>query len=104
MRNHYKGLILALGFSLITACQTTSTNPSILKFMPTNDATTTATVQDEFKQNPTLAALPIRVQTINGAVSLSGYVKTIRQSDTAEEVARKTAGVKSVQNNLVVRK
>ncbi len=49
-----------------------------------------------------LSNLNVHVETTNGVVRLSGYVKTIRQSDMSEDVARKTPGVKSVHKNILL--
>ncbi|MFA5960418.1 MAG: BON domain-containing protein [Tatlockia sp.] len=54
--------------------------------------------------NSDLATANIHVITQNGTVVLSGYVKTIRQSDMAGEIASHISGVRSVQNELIVRK
>lgn len=69
-----------------------------------SDKSITTEVQAAFYNNMQLLNAPISVETVNGVVQLSGYVKTIRQSDTAEAIASKVNGVKQVQNNLIVRK
>ncbi len=61
-------------------------------------------VESAFYENRVLAGAPIGIRSEKGQVTLTGYVKTIRQSDVAEEVARKTPGVHAVENNLIVRK
>jgi hyperosmotically inducible protein len=56
-----------------------------------------------------LAAAPeykfdgVKVMAGNGVVQLSGFVNTSAQRNTAEEVAGKVVGVKSVENNLTVK-
>lgn len=45
----------------------------------------------------------IRVETFNGAVSLSGFAKSSDGKSQAERLARNTAGVREVLNHLVVR-
>lgn len=69
-----------------------------------SDDAITSSVNQAMMNNINLAGIPIHVETHQGNVMLSGYVKTIRQSDTAGDVASKVPGVKSVQNNLIVRK
>ncbi|KTC66609.1 osmotically inducible protein Y- like protein [Legionella adelaidensis] len=71
---------------------------------PVTDNSVVVAVNDAIHSDKHLANLPIQVQVANGVVVLSGYVKTIRQSDTAAEIASKVKGVQSVQNNLIVRK
>ena len=64
----------------------------------------TTAVLENMLTDENLSTVTVHVETMNGVVQLTGYVKTIRQSDMAEELARKTPGVKSVQNNIIVRK
>lgn len=102
MRNLLKGLIVALSIVFLAGCHTTDSSVNIFSPKPT-DASITATVKQALAENQLLANAPVHVETMNGAVKLSGYVRTIRQSDAALEVATRAPGVKSVQNNLVVR-
>jgi osmotically-inducible protein OsmY len=52
--------------------------------------------------NFTLKGLPILVQTTDGVVTLSGTADTPGNREQAEKVVMNVAGVKSVQNNIVV--
>jgi hyperosmotically inducible periplasmic protein len=45
----------------------------------------------------------VKVIARNGVVQLSGFVNTNAQRNSAEEVTRKVAGVKGVENNLTVK-
>lgn len=69
-----------------------------------SDEAITSSVKEAMLNDNNLVNVPIRIETHQGNVMLSGYVKTIRQSDTAGDVASRVPGVKSVQNNLIVRK
>ncbi|WP_133130990.1 BON domain-containing protein [Legionella yabuuchiae] len=69
-----------------------------------NDPQISTSVQQALKSSPDLRPFTFHVETSEGVVYLSGYVKTIRQSDTAEMIARQVPGVASVENNIVVRK
>lgn len=60
-------------------------------------------VQEAFMQNDELAVAKIRVETNQNVVILSGYVRKIRQSDTAEQIARQVPGVQSVVNHIIIR-
>lgn len=53
-------------------------------------------------QDPRTRDLPIGVYPKLGVVRLSGAVHTAQQKASAEEIARKFAGVRSVDNNLIV--
>lgn len=60
-------------------------------------------VQEAFMRHDELAVAPIHIEARQNVVILSGYVKKIRQSDTAEQIARQVPGVQSVENRLIVR-
>ena len=67
------------------------------------DATTTASVKSALALTKGVKALDIDVSTRWGTVTLSGVVASKTEKQLAEEVARKTDGVKEVDNNLQVR-
>jgi len=67
-----------------------------------DDVTLNIKVEDALKSNVTLKSLPILVQTSDGVVTLTGSADTPANRNQAEQVAMNVAGVKSVQNNLVV--
>lgn len=71
--------------------------------MPATQSTQVS-VQQALMSNDQLAVLPIQVNVENNVVQLNGYVKTIRQSDMAGELAAGIVGAEQVQNNLIVRK
>ena len=102
MRKFYQIMIVAICFAFTVGCQKT-TNQSIFQ-LPSSDAKITTNVLETMLTTEGLSNLNVHVTTLDGVVTLSGYVKTIRQSDMSEDVARKTPGVKSVQNNIIVRK
>lgn len=105
MNNIHKKILLPLSLSLLVSCQAITDIENKVSLTPqSHDANITTAVLEAMLVNENTSNLTIHVQTQDGVVSLSGYVKTIRQSDTSEEVARKTPGVKYVQNNIVVRK
>ena len=47
--------------------------------------------------------MAISVETLNGIVQLSGFAKSAAEKSRADEIARKTPGVKGVDNNIVVK-
>jgi hyperosmotically inducible protein len=103
MHQYYRQLILSIGLFSLLGCQSPTTGEAI--FQPHHaDTFITTAVLEAMLNNEYTSNLNVHVVTLNHAVVLSGYVKTIRQSDTCEEVARKTPGVQSVQNNIIVRK
>lgn len=68
-----------------------------------DDAALTAKVKAKFADNTTVSAMAISVETLNGTVQLSGFAKTAEEKATAEMLARQTAGVANVRNDIVVR-
>ncbi|KTC87541.1 BON domain-containing protein [Legionella drozanskii] len=102
MKKYYLKGLIGLCFALLVGCQSL-TNENFFRVGP-SDATITSSVNSAFASHQDLSTQRIHVETQKGTVALSGYVKTIRQSDTAGDIAGKIAGVKSVQNGLIVRK
>jgi hyperosmotically inducible protein len=70
----------------------------------TGDATITAAVKTKLATVKGVIANDINVDTNNGVVTLRGTVPEEAQKAKAEEVARNTAGVKRVVNELTVKK
>ncbi|MBA2652219.1 MAG: BON domain-containing protein [Tatlockia sp.] len=103
MKKSYLGCLTAIIFACLVGCQSVTPTGGFLG-LGQSDQTLKATVLETFMNNSELAAAPIHVEIQKGTVLLSGYVKTIRQSDTAADVAGRVPGVKSVQNGLIVRK
>lgn len=68
-----------------------------------DDATITARVKAKFAEDREVSALSISVETLRGAVQLSGFAKSAAEKSRAESIARTTPGVSSVINNIVVR-
>ena len=68
-----------------------------------DDTTLTAKVKASLLAEPGLRALPISVETRNGAVTLSGTVDSDASRNRAKEVARSVAGVAAVVDELSVK-
>jgi hyperosmotically inducible periplasmic protein len=68
-----------------------------------DDATITTQIKSRFIENKDVDAASIRVETLNGTVMLSGFAKNATERTTAETIARKVNGVKSVKNEIAVR-
>ena len=67
-----------------------------------DDATITTKVKAKFAEDPTVSAMAIKVETLQGVVQLSGFAKSQAEKDRAAQIARSTEGVKSVKNDIVV--
>lgn len=68
-----------------------------------DDVAITTSVKAKFVEDKTVDAAAIKVETLNGAVSLSGFAKSNAEKSQAEYLARNTRGVREVRNSLTVR-
>jgi osmotically-inducible protein OsmY len=68
-----------------------------------DDTAITTSVKARYVDNKEVDATSIRVETLNGTVMLSGFAKNANERMTAEDIAMKVNGVKSVKNSIVVR-
>ena len=87
--------------ALIAACAATGTSESTGNYV--DDAVITTKVKAAIAGDPTLSALHIKVQTYKGVVQLSGFVDSPSAVDRASKVASEVAGVKQVENALIVK-
>lgn len=106
MRKYYWSIYIGFVFSLLLGCQWAKTehlnlNPFVAA---TSDSTLTDSVRAALMNDNDLSRMNLDVETHQGAVTLRGYVKTIRQSDNAADIAQKVEGVKAVENEIIVRK
>ena len=69
-----------------------------------DDATITAAVKSKLVADKASNLTRVDVDTNNGTVYLNGTVDSPEQKTRAEQLAREAKGVKSVVNNLQVRK
>jgi hyperosmotically inducible periplasmic protein len=68
-----------------------------------DDAAITTSVKARFVDNKEVDAGAIKVETLNGTVMLSGFAKSSNERSSAEDIAMKVNGVKSVKNSIAVR-
>jgi osmotically-inducible protein OsmY len=68
-----------------------------------DDTGITAAVKTHFIENKQVDASSIKVETLNGTVMLTGFAKNATEKSTAEALAWKVGGVKSVRNEILVR-
>ena len=102
-RLHALALALALGTTAvsITACSVARDQQTAGGYV--DDAAITTRVKAAFAKDPTVSAMAIGVETLNGEVQLSGFVKSEAERTQAAELARNIHGVKQVRNSLAVR-
>lgn len=95
-------LVAGIFFSL-AGCQSTTVNTMFSPYPSTTGITLAQSVQDALRQSEDPVIAQVHVATNQNIVILSGYVKKIRQSDMAEQIAHKVQGVQTVQNHIIVR-
>ena len=90
-------------FALITAsgCAVQRGQETVGAYV--DDAGITTSVKARFVENRDVDASAIKVETLNGTVMLSGFAKNQTERSTAETIAMKVSGVKTVKNSIAVR-
>ncbi|MCF6157437.1 MAG: BON domain-containing protein [wastewater metagenome] len=68
-----------------------------------DDSIIIAKIKTSFALDPTVSALSIKVNSLNGAVQLSGFVDSAEEARRAEEIAAGVKGVKLVENDIIVK-
>lgn len=68
-----------------------------------DDSAITAQVKSKIVAEPSLSAMQINVETMQGVVQLSGFVDQASDKTLAARTAASVNGVRSVKNNIVVR-
>lgn len=81
-----------------------SSNESATAGQAIDDAAITTKVKAALLAEPDLKSLGISVETVNGVVKLTGSVDSFTSSNRARTVAGGVAGVRDVDNQLVVKK
>jgi hyperosmotically inducible periplasmic protein len=84
----------------VTGCSVARNQQSVGSYV--DDAGITAAVKAKFAEDKTVAATAISVETMKGAVQLSGFAKSQTEKDRAASLARSVKGVTSVKNSIVV--
>ncbi|KTD68909.1 MULTISPECIES: BON domain-containing protein [Legionella] len=106
MQKYVLNILVVFFLFSLAGCQSNQATSNI--FRPFTPSTATSTnlsqaVQEALMRNDDLAIAHVRVQTRQDVVILTGYVKKIRQSDVAEQIARQVPGVRAVENNIIIR-
>lgn len=104
MRNPLKTSIVVIALasgSMLAACAQTATSESTGAYV--DDASITTKVKTAILEDSALKELEIHVLTDKDVVQLSGFVDSPAMVAHAGDVAANVAGVRSVQNDLVVR-
>jgi osmotically-inducible protein OsmY len=83
------------------ACAATSKKESTGDYV--DDSVITTKVKSLLAADDFLKSFKIGVETYKGTVQLSGFVNSAQASAKAVEIVNSVDGVKSVENNLVVK-
>jgi osmotically-inducible protein OsmY len=93
--------ILATSVIAMSGCAVSRGQETVGSYI--DDTAITTSVKARFAENKSVDASSIRVETLNGTVMLSGFARNTTEKATAETIARKVNGVKSVKNEIAVR-
>jgi len=100
--NNTIGILFLAFFLALTGCASTNTGESTGEFI--DDTVITANVKSALLADKKTPGLSIEVETFKGRVQLSGFVDSPSQAKNAETVASRVKGVKSVINNIEIKK
>jgi hyperosmotically inducible protein len=101
LRTTLAATLAALSFIAVSGCAVTRGQETVGAYV--DDSAITTAVKARYVENKDVDASSIRVETLNGTVMLSGFAKNETEKSTAENVALKVKGVKSVKNQIAVR-
>ena len=94
--------VLVMLMLAFVACDSTSKQESTGEYV--DDSVITTKVKSLLAADDFLKSFEISVETYKGTVQLSGFVDSQKAIDKAVEITRSVNGVKSVKNNLNVKK
>lgn len=101
IRTTLAAVIAAVALLTVSGCAVVRGQETVGAYV--DDATITTQVKARLLEDPNVAGTSISVETLNGVVMLSGFAKNATEKSTAESIARKVNGVKSVKNEIAVR-
>ena len=94
--------MLLMLIAALVACASTSKQEGAGEYV--DDSVITTKVKSLLAADDFLKSFEIGVETYKGIVQLSGFVDSQKAIDKAGEIAGSVKGVKSVKNNLNVKK
>ena len=101
LRTTLAATLAALSLIAVSGCAVTRGQETVGAYV--DDSAITTAVKARYVENKDVDASSIRVETLNGTVMLSGFAKNETEKSTAESIALKVSGVKSVKNQIAVR-
>lgn len=100
MRITLAAMVSAVALLTVSGCAVTRDQQTVGAYI--DDTTITTQIKSRFFEDKGVAGTSISVETLNGIVLLSGFAKSTTEKLTAESIARKVNGVRSVRNEIVV--
>lgn len=94
--------VVVMLIAAFVACASTSKQSGPGEYV--DDSVITTKVKSALAGDEFLKSFEISVETYKGVVQLSGFVDTQKAVDQAGATAKTVGGVKSVKNNLIVKK
>lgn len=91
--------VLAAAAMLVSSCSTPGGRSA---GDVVDDSTISTKVKAKLLEDDRVKGLGIDVDTFQGAVTLTGGVKTAAQKTAAEQLAKSVTGVKKVNNNIKI--
>lgn len=101
IRTTLAAVISAVALLTVSGCAVVRGQETVGAYV--DDASITTQVKARLLEDKAVAGTSISVETLNGVVMLSGFAKNATEKTTAESIARKVNGVKSVKNEIAVR-
>ena len=101
MRTKLASVLAAVALLTASGCAVQRGQESVGAYV--DDTAITTSVKARYIDNPDVDASAISVETLNGSVMLSGFAKNATERATAESIAMKVKGVKSVKNGIAIR-
>jgi hyperosmotically inducible periplasmic protein len=101
IRTTLAATVTAIALLTTAGCAVTRGQESVGAYV--DDTAITTAVKARFYENKDVAGTSIRVETMKGTVMLSGFAKDATEKSTAETLAWKVEGVKSVKNEIAIR-
>ncbi len=93
--------VSVIAILISTGCAVTRDQETMGAYV--DDSVITSSIKTRFFEDKTVDGSAITVETLNGTVLLSGFVKSTNQKQNAESIAIKVKGVKVVKNQLEIR-
>jgi hyperosmotically inducible periplasmic protein len=94
-------VVAAMSIGIASGCAIERRQETVGAYV--DDSAITSTIKARMVEDKAVDAAAIGVETLNGNVQLSGFATDRLEKQTAENIAIKVRGVKSVQNNITVR-